>query len=245
MIPASHIACHLHKPLYALSRDGLQVLGHGHRLDQLRKEEGLIVVVDDTVANGTTYSELMPVLQSELPKNNFLLTAVYGAPEGLGAIDLCAAVLPAPHLLEWNFFNSGYVATSGFDFDGVFCNEIDAEDDDDGERYLQALEHATPKFLPRNTVVPLVVTARLEKYREVTENWLARYGVRVKKLVMGPWESLAERNQHLRIEKMKAEWYAASGLGLFVESCPVQSQWIAQETGKWVLCPTSGMVYEG
>jgi hypothetical protein len=45
-----------------------------------------------------------------------------------------------------------------------------------GPRYENFLVNARPKFLPRKYHVKLICTARLEKWRPQTEEWLRRHG---------------------------------------------------------------------
>jgi hypothetical protein len=109
------------------------------------------------------------------------------------------------------------------DLDGIFCPDIFAEDDDDGPRYLAAIRRALPIQRPNRRPIPLIVTARLEKYRAETEVWLRRVGIRWQRLIMGPWETLRQRNQGWpeNVVRLTCEAYLASGLKLFVESDPL------------------------
>jgi uncharacterized HAD superfamily protein len=169
-----------------------------------------------------------------------LTAVVYASPEAAHTVDLYAEILPLPHLLEWNFFNSIHTPNVALDFDGILCKDCPAEDDDDGPRYVRFLETAKPKYLVRSCEIPLIVTARLEKYRELTEAWLRRWGVRCRELVMGPW---AERSRAYDIGQFKGQVYRDSGATIFVESCPVQARSIAEASGKRVICPETGEIH--
>jgi uncharacterized HAD superfamily protein len=142
-----------------------------------------------------------------------------------------------PHFLEWNFPNAWVYANMAYDFDGIFCEDCPSEADDDGRRYEEFLRSAAPKYLPRNYPVKLIVTARLEKWRSQTEEWLRRHGIAWKELAMGPWPSLAARRAARDIDKFKAYCLAHSTCYAFVESDPHQAESIAKLAKKPVLCP--------
>ncbi len=61
------------------------------------------------------------------------------------------------------------------DFDGILCQDCQPWQDDDGDNYVQWMKTATPLYVPRRTEVPLIVTARLNKYRAITQAWLDRH----------------------------------------------------------------------
>ena len=58
----------------------------------------------------------------------------------------------------------------------------------------------------RRGPIPLIVMARLEKYREPTMAWLTRWGIEVQRLVMGPWKTIQERRRG-DVVAFKAEHY--------------------------------------
>lgn len=139
------------------------------------------------------------------------------------------------------------------DFDGVLCRDARKKEDDDGPNYLRFLREVEPKFLPLNQietrvtdrrgkrtiekvdpVIGAIVTARCEKYRAETEDWLARNGVQFDTLHMGPWSGKADRAGGGKAAKWKAEVYAGMGpeIRLFIESSETQSAEIHAITGK-------------
>jgi hypothetical protein len=85
------------------------------------------------------------------------------------------------------------------------------------------------------------VTGRSEELRVPSLAWLVQRGVRVKRMVMYPGETPAD---HAIVAHYKAEHFAASGLAHFVESSRRQAQLIAELTGKPVICPKAGEVYQ-
>jgi len=252
LLPATLLACRFHLPLYSATTDGLVAVGHGWRLGQgsragqtrtitgpaLRK----ILLVEDTIFHGRTITSRAAAVHRQYPDAEILRAAIYVLPGAEQYADYIACSLPGPHYLEWNFFNSVMADQSAYDLDGIFCEDIPPGDDDDGPRYARAIRTARPRHYVRRVHIPLVATARLAKYRQPTLDWFERHGMRVDKLVMGPWANLAERNRPGEVARFKAAAYQASGLHLFVESCPQQAREIAELTGRRVLCPAAGRV---
>lgn len=241
MIPASQLACLLHVPLLAFSADGLSDPGHGYRLNPKRIPPGRLLVVDDTIQTGYSIRQAKKRWRSaRLP--DALWCAMYVSPRQVREVDYLARELRAPHYLEWNWPNSMLLPKIAMDFDGVLCRDLAAGADRDDAQYHSAIAEALPLYLPRRESVPLVVTARTEAMREVTEAWLARWGVRVANLVMWPG-SRDSRNANA-VAGWKAEHYAASPCHLFVESDRQLAQKIHAATGKPVLCPASETIYQ-
>jgi uncharacterized HAD superfamily protein len=60
------------------------------------------------------------------------------------------------------------------DIDGVLCLDPTDCQNDDGAAYEKFLEEAVPMLAPTRPIGALV-TSRLEKYRGLTEKWLAKH----------------------------------------------------------------------
>ena len=138
--------------------------------------------------------------------------------------------------------SSGAIENSCVDIDGVLCVDPTQEENDDGERYRFFLEHATPKIIPTRKIKYLV-SSRLEKYREETENWLATNKVAYEKLFM--MDSTAEERRKKGLHAVfKSEVYKQSDCWLFIESEPWQAAHISKETGKLVYCIKDNRFYD-
>jgi hypothetical protein len=244
LIPASVLATHLHVPLMSWDRTtGLQEVGAGIRMDGY--EAGpvrRVALVDDTAATGFIMQKAAPAVQDRFPDAEIVRTVVYTRAEASPHLDLFAAVYPGLHYLEWNFVNAGHGEGAGYDFDGILCEDITADDDDDGPRYQRALTDAKPLYLPRRRTIPLIVTARGEDRREVTLDWLARHGVTCHELVMRDFPRPDESEWARVVGTWKGQRYHDSGTTLFIESGPDQAAVIAEVSGKPVLCPELGRV---
>jgi uncharacterized HAD superfamily protein len=80
------------------------------------------------------------------------------------------------------------------------------------------------------------VTARLEKYRSLTEEWLAANGVEYGELIMMDYPDMAARRAANAYASFKAEVYRRTSAVLFVESSPILAAEIARLAGKSVFC---------
>lgn len=242
MIAASHIATNLGLPLYEISRGSLEKMGGGRRMRRaMRHTQDKIVAVEDSINTG--WSMETAVGRRRDPRIIGTAT-VYCTPAGFSKVDLYAVPLPLPHWFTWHMFGSNLLSRcpTGFDFDGILGHDCPIECDDDGERYVEWMESVPPLYLYRGGAITTIITARLEKYRQQTERWLARYGQQYGELVMGPWASLAERRKKC-IGTWKAEMCAQKRLGLFVESDPRQAKIIHAKAKIPVMCPAAREVF--
>jgi hypothetical protein len=206
-----------------------------------------LLIVDDTAWHGIAMDRIKCLAAQRWPEAQILTAVVYAHPQAIPLLDYAACSYAGLHYLEWNLFNTSHVdpAMGGglaSDLDGIFCPDIASDDDDDGPRYLAAIRSALPIQRPNRRPVPLIVTARLEKYRSGTEAWLRRVGIRWQRLLMGPWATLRERNQGWpeNVIRLKSDAYLSSGFNLFVESDPFLARSICERTEKPVLCPQLG-----
>jgi uncharacterized HAD superfamily protein len=122
------------------------------------------------------------------------------------------------------------------DIDGVLCDDPNAEQNDDGEKYIQFLLNAPLKYKP-STKVHTLVTNRLEKYRPQTEQWLHLNGIEYKELLMLDLPDRATRVRMGNYGVFKAEVYESrKETLLFIESDRHQAAKINELTGRAVFC---------
>jgi orotate phosphoribosyltransferase len=256
---ASQISEMLHLPLSFCRHKLGDVIeaGHGFRFEGRipagePNRSGPVLLVDDNVMTGNSFRECLPIVRNHFPGNDIVTAAVYVNRHATLKPDLVARELPWPVVLEWNLFNSILVESLAVDFDGILCPDCTAEQDDDGPRYVDWMQTVRPLYPMRRAPIPLIVTARLEKYRGLTLQWLAAHGMEVKELVMHPAATLAER-QRDDIAAYKARHFqrflAAPPNGLrpqmFVESDPFQAERIAHLTTGITVCPAAGRCFRG
>lgn len=251
LLPGSLMAEMLHLPLHVVrNREGdLVPASHGWRLlEGVPDKPGKILVIDDTTMTGNSLLRVQQILK-DTPGEK-LFCSVYCNPKAATKPDLWAVELPWPHLLEWNLFNSVLLDSFALDFDGILCHDCPPEDDDDGPRYERFLRDAPPLHLVRKRPMQLIVTARLEKYRPDTLEWMERWRMRARQIIMGPWQTIAERRRDdvaaWKAEQLKPFLRRRKGIKpkMFIESDPRQAERIALLTGHLVVCPTNARCYE-
>jgi uncharacterized HAD superfamily protein/hypoxanthine phosphoribosyltransferase len=237
MLPANLLALYLNKP-YTDIHSFLN--GHiykaGARGQFIRTAEyKKILVVDDSVASGSAINECREQLRHL--EDRFLIEycSIYVAPGKERSVDYYFEVVPLPRYFQWNIFNHTSLEKACFDIDGVLCVDPLPEENDDGPRYKQFLQTAAPLFLPGARIGTLV-TSRLEKYRNETESWLRKNGVRYNQLVMLDLPHMEARRQANNHAIHKAKTYASGQYTLFVESDPGQAADINLLTKKPVFC---------
>ena len=241
MFPASMIAMWLNLPLYFLDpQNNLVPMSGASKFGGIRMMEhkpltGRLLVMDDTVYAGTA----MKNIRSRLLEDVYF-SAVYVKPEAKEIVDFYAKELPPPHLLEWNLFNCTYIQQALLDFDGILCPNVPLEILEDEEKHKEWLlnvkpfYHRLPKFKCKG-----IVTARFERYRDITENWLARHNVKYERLIMMPNEMEEDRlRDHVETSSTyKAKHFVESDAKFFIESEVPEAIRIRKKSGKLVICP--------
>jgi hypothetical protein len=231
LFAAGVLAERLHVPLWSISpATGPLDLGHGARLQSVATD-GVTLVVDDTAASGYSLSQLEPVLPADS-----VFACLYCAPQCRQRVRLFAELLPLPHYLEWNLFNSVHTATLATDIDGVLCP--DPPEGLSECQYERWLQNAPLWQRPLRDTLPVIATGRRRRYRKHTEQWLAERGIRYQLLVVPESEI-----DWLHPAEMKADAYAASSATVFVESDPQQARAIANRSKKRVICPATKEVF--
>lgn len=252
--PANICSTMLHRPLLAVRQTKNDVIevGNGWRMgidkhigfDRTKK----VAVIDDTCMTGNSFRAIDPLLRKHF--DDYVTASVYVNPLATKKPDIWVHELSWPHILEWNLFNSVLSPNCATDFDGVLCHDCAGWQDDDGPNYRSFINNAIPKYLSRRTPIPLIVTARIEKYRDLTVDWLKRHGVAYHRLVMHPAATLNERRKD-DVAAWKArifdDWaskhQARPKPSMFIESEPAQAERIHQITGRLVTCPSNAKVY--
>lgn len=249
LLAANLVALYLNRPLGSLDAflEG-RILGGGLRL---QRYEGNIndvwrkpaLVVDDSVLSGETIRAARGKVQQSGVEIQPYFMAIYATKQSAGLVDIYLDICPAPRVFEWNILHHGIIENTCMDIDGVLCRDPTAVENDDGPRYVAFLEKVEPIYIPSRTVRALV-TARLEKYRKVTECWLQRHNIRYKELIMLDMPSAKDRRHVGCHAAFKAEMFKRTNAALFIESDVHQAEEIARLSGKEVFCmQTREMIY--
>lgn len=235
MLPATMIALALNKRLTDIDSfvEG-RVFEAGYRgslqqWGEIRK----VLVVDDSVNSGMAMTKAKEQLASVAADYEITYLAVIAASSGIPFVDLFFELVDDERVFEWNLFHHYFMSEACLDIDGVL--NVDPEIDDDGPLYLDFLKNAKPLHLP-TVEVNTLISCRLEKYRQETEEWLRQHNVRYKNLVMLDFPDKQTRVKWGKHGEYKADYYAQSPCSLFVESSLRQARIISDKTSKPVIC---------
>lgn len=233
ILPASTLATHLGTALYSLdNRTGeVMELGRGRRFEK-QQPEGRVLLIDDSIYSGFAMSEAAPRVTQHFGEAP-LTAAVYARGMTARKVDFYARISER-HWFQWNIFNHPLLEHWAFDLDGVFCRDFAPHEDDDGDLYCEIMR-SLPGTHNRPRKPISIVTARLEKYRDITEEWLDRQGIPVEALVMGPWRTKQEREK-ADLWGWKAEQIKRLGKRAYVESSQYGAKRLHDLTGLPVIC---------
>lgn len=235
MLPANIVSLYLNKPYTDIDSflEG-RIYSGGRREKGLNKENiRKVLVVDDSIASGSSMNEAKSKLNPIHDKYNIKYAVVFATTESKKLVDVYCQIIDYPRIFQWNFFHSYHISKSCFDIDGVLC--VDPIIDDDGPQYTDYIANATPLYTP-TVCIDTIVSCRLEKYRSITEKWLSDNNIRYKHLVMLDFKSKQERVKWGKHGEYKAQVYRQTGNSLFVESSLSQAKTIASLSGKPVFC---------
>lgn len=247
MLNASAVANYLSVPLYGLETNQIIKLSSfsrngGRRMAHCQDIGGELIIMDDTIYGGGAAT----AIKSRFPDH--ILAVTYTTPEHAHLADYYGRILPAPHFLEWNLFNSGYLPNAAVDIDGIFCPNVPLDICRDETRYIEYLTNVVPYFKRISKLFPIkaLVTARLEKYRSITEDWLNKYGIKYENLVMLPTEMQeAKHRNHLETAgRFKAEVAQNINAKYFIESELIEAKKIKEYNPSVIMvCPNHGVYF--
>lgn len=200
-----------------------------------------VLVVDDSVWSGGSMARAKAKLVPLSNQYGFVFASPIVSTQGKDFVDVFFEIIDDERVFEWNLFHHSILENSCMDIDGVLC--CNPEEDDDGEKYREFLKEAKPLFTPTVTVDTLV-TCRLEKYRKITEEWLKKYNVSYRHLVMLNLPDKEGRIKWGKHGEFKGEYYKNNNYSLFIESSYYEASIIAKVSNKPVMCvETNELLY--
>ena len=226
-----------------ISRFGADnVSKHLPKLIRAIKKEGLNVIWSCDPCHGNTIKATKSKIESLQLKCDITYLCVYSTNKTKRLVDISFEILDGHRIFEWNALHRPEVSNYAFDLDGVLCVDPSSQQNDDGPNYLDFIVSAKPKFLPTYEI-GCIVTSRLEKYRDQTEEWLRKNNVVYGALYMLDLPN-AETRRKLGVHaSFKAEVYQELENFLFVESDASQAYDIAKISGKFALCLNNQELY--
>lgn len=193
------------------------------------------LIVDDSVSSGKAVAEAKKLLTASNITTNVTFLAIYTLGASMGKVDIYFERCEQPRMFEWNFMHHWALEYCCMDIDGVVCEDPSRIQNDDGEKYIDFLQNAAPKFIPTQKVGRFVST-RLEKYRPQTETWMKKYNIEYGELIMMEGVTAKERALLGNHAEYKAKIYKDCDAILFFESDNDQALNICRLSGKPVFC---------
>ncbi len=220
-----------------------RVLQSGPRLDSKFDFDKCkkVLVVDDTVFAGHSMRAAKSAIRAANLPYEIYYAAIYVTSRYHGEVDFWHELVESPRFFEWNISTHDILTKSCVDLDGVLCRDPTEEENDDGDNYRHFIANVEPIFKP-SVEIGWIVTCRLEKYRDLTEKWLKKYGIQYRNLIMMNFPDKKARIASKSYSTFKAEAYKSADAALFIESSLKQAQEIVKLTGKEVLCIESNQL---
>lgn len=186
MIPASLISTHLQLPLTDVH--GLLNYNFNYKSNNFKTFETSkklkILLVDDTINTGKAMNDTVSLIRSKLSNIEIVRFAIWKSEKtSHNDIDLVCGICNTPRAFQWNLWNHNSSKDWASDLDGVICRNPTKEENDRGPKLEHFYKTADPLFLFQKPI-KFIITARLEKYRAITQDWLSRHNVKYHQLIM-------------------------------------------------------------
>jgi hypothetical protein len=207
--------------------------GIKHReAEEFNKEPHNILLVDDICATGKAMDDAVTEINQTQRDYKLYTCALYVSnPQekvSKGLIDIWGCELIGPRHYEWTHCDAFHLPNTMMDIDGILCPDCPPEKDNDSQEYINWLINVPLKLRPKN--IGCLITWRREKYRKLTEEWLAKHGITYERLIM------ADREKWPGPAEFKAHHYGTCIFRFFIDSSSKQALRINQITHK----PTLG-----
>jgi hypothetical protein len=199
-----------------------------------------ILIVEDSTGVGRTLVEAKKIVEEAYPEAKITLASLIVSRPVNPHVDIYYKEINGGGLWEWNLSSYfGLGSKVAMDLDGVICEDIPLGIDVDEEKYVNWICNARPYIVPYNGV-DFILTNRLEKYRNQTEEWLKRNGVVYKRLVMWNVPSKAERGNNVH---NKIKMVLDVKPNFMIESNEIEAKEIWKATGVVTICTDSMRAY--
>ena len=197
-----------------------------------------VLIVDDSVDTGRSMARAVDAIRAVNAEIEISRACLVIREEARDSVDLYHKIIAPPRTFEWNILHRKIASHFGHgslavDMDGVLCADCPDGADDDEQAYLDWISSARPYLIPAFEI-DAIVTCRLEKYRQQTEEWLRQQNVRYKELHM--WDLPSKSDRRGRFARHKVDKLLQIKPDMFWESNWEQSNSIWNETRIPTLC---------
>jgi orotate phosphoribosyltransferase len=196
------------------------------------------LLLDDAMDSGQSMARAVDAIRASNSEIEISRASLIVRNKTKDLVDLYHKVIAPPRAYEWNILHRKIASHFGdgrlaVDLDGVLCANCPVAIDADELAYLEWLPNARPYLIPAFEIDD-IVTCRLEKYRQETEEWLRKHDVRYKKLHM--WDLPEKSDRRGQFARHKIDTLLPIKPDMFWESNWGQSQSIWNEIRVPTLC---------
>jgi hypoxanthine phosphoribosyltransferase len=196
-------------------------------------KETTILLVDDSLGTGYTMQWNYNRIKMQYPDVNIITAALFCRFENRDLVDYSfyRHVDNTRLIFDFNLTRITY-GELACDMDGVLCDDYVVELSE--QEYIEWMKNVHPYRIPKFRI-QTIITNRKEKYRDITEKWLAKYKVRYDNLIMNTGNENVLIFKATALRKCNPAWYW--------ESDPAIALLMFKETGTPTLCINTGEMY--
>lgn len=235
MLPASMIATQMNIPM--VDADGFmdgKLFRHGSTkkrpdLDRSMARDRTVLIIDDTVGSGRAIRDLKAEIANRDISGNLVYAAVWSPVAAHPDVDVVLEKIDETICFPWNIMHHAMLGEACADIDGVLCANPKPHESYDPRAYVRFLED-TPLLHRTSRKIGWLVSGRPEKYRAVTEHWLACNNVEYGELIMASPEDTQD------LAAYKARVYRKTGAKIFVHGESHNAALVAKLSGRPVVC---------
>ncbi|MGD0818664.1 MAG: phosphoribosyltransferase family protein [Methanomassiliicoccales archaeon] len=199
-----------------------------------------ILVVEDVTGTAKALERVRVIVNEAYPESKVTLASLMVIHDARNLVDIFYKELDGVGIYEWNLAHANLGSRVAMDLDGVLCENCPVGFDIDETKYVNWICNARPYIVPYKGI-DFILTNRLEKYRNQTEEWLRSNGVIYRKLIMWDIPSKADRCGNDAHHKINMVLEVKPNL--MIESSDSESREIWRATGVPTICTDTMRVY--
>lgn len=199
------------------------------------KDYKKVVIIEDSIWSGKSINEVKVKLKGIHQEKEILYAAVFAGPDATDKVNIYFDICPGPRIFEWNLMHHNLLENCCVEMEGVICKSPTEEQMNDEPAYEQYLSTSEPLLRP-TTTIGYLVTSGQERYRVLTEKWLAKHNIKYHKLIMSgePDRDIGSKSHYNA--NFKASVYTNHNGWLFIANSEEEAKYIADKAGKPVYC---------
>lgn len=201
-----------------------------------------VLIVEDSSISGNSLDKVRKEINKRRIKNNITFLTVYVTDYTKQLTDIYFEVCNPPRMFEWNYLHHQMLKKACLCIDGLLCelpNSKIALSESEYKKYIRNV----PLRVHPSFKIGYLVTSRLEAYRNDTEYWLKKNGIKYNELIMigDNVKFLSFSNKLCGLFKgYKYKFFDQTNI--FVENNFIQAKEIAKISHKTVFCVESQSV---